>query len=89
MADFYSKIKTDERYKSLIIYAYDQYKSQISDPYISKYSYCDALRWVESWLENNKRINGEDYTCERMVMYLNECINDSRFIQYIKSQMWQ
>lgn len=81
MSDFYIKVQNDIRYRYLIIYGYNNsgFSSSKTE------SYEDALKWVESWLENyKKKTPVGDYDCERMINYLNDCMTQHDFIAYLK-----
>ena len=62
IADFLHKVKDDEDYRRLLIYAH---KKSLGVPYSSTYEV--ALEWLEKWISTNT----QEYNCEAMVNYLN------------------
>ena len=71
MADFYSRLKQDDRYKQLAIYAYRESGWWRND---SNYpTYEQSITWIESWLANRLRecYDKNTFTCDDMVAHLN------------------
>ncbi len=67
IADFLYKIKKDEEYKRLLIYAC---KTSRGLPYTITYEV--ALDWLEKWIA----VNTKEYNCEAMVNFLNNCMKE-------------
>ena len=63
--DFFEKVKTDKRYETLAIIAYQ--RSGITP--LDDSSFDKAKKWLNGWVEENK-----GKSCERMVSYLNDQI---------------
>ena len=63
LADFFERVKTDDRYKTVAVYAYKEC-SGVSTTYEYR------LKWMNSW---RNRVGAE--TCQEIVNYLNNCMD--------------
>jgi len=63
VADFFERVKTDDRYKNVAVYAY-------KDSIGCSTSYETASRWIDGW-----RSKSGEQTCQTMANYLNDCMN--------------
>ena len=71
MADFYNRVKQDERYKKVAILAYKEGNWSTGD-----ITYESSIEWIEKWLkDNSKRFDYGAYTCIAMVDYLNRIMD--------------
>lgn len=75
IADFYNRVKTDERYRTLLLYAFRESSSFRRDP-TQTINYDNAIKWVEKWLV----LNGHMRNCSVMCDYLNKCMKQMAWL---------
>lgn len=76
IADFYNRVKTDERYRTLLVYAFREssaYRYETTKPTIN---YSNAIKWMEEWLRINSRLND----CRVLCDYLNKCMKQMAWL---------
>ena len=73
MADFYHRLKQDERYKLVAIKAYKEsaHKRDNDNP-----SYEEAIKWAEEWISFRQDLHGDQETCRRMVDYFSKKMSE-------------